>query len=155
MPLCSVTAMGDLAGDTPNAAGCDGAGGTRAGVARLSSGAKTHTTGGGMEQGTAVFEVLGRFFISFSAVRGQGRAFDYWRPPLASATSVAAGLEPAHYHPRQGPVDMGIIAFCSKDIKSPWNRQRGVNYIFPGKTGISAEELKGKRWRQRAGGEWG
>lgn len=70
-----------------------------AGVGPLSPGAKIRTTGGGVEQETAVFEVIRSFFISFSAVRGQGRAFDYSRPLLASATSVAAGLEPAHYHP--------------------------------------------------------
>lgn len=121
----------------------------------MAPGAKTHTTGGGVEQGMRVFEVLWRFSISFSAIRGRGGAFDYPRPLLASATSVAAGLGPAHYHPHQGPVDMSIIAFCSKDIKSPRNRQRGVNCIFPRKTGSSAEELKGKLCPQGAGGEWG
>lgn len=51
--------------------------GPGAGVGPLSAGATTYAMGGGMEQGTAMIEVLWRFFISFFAIRGRGRAFDY------------------------------------------------------------------------------
>lgn len=50
---------------------------------------------------------------------------------------------------------MRIIAFYSKDVKSPRKRQKSVNYIFPGKTRNPAEELKRKCCTQEAGGEWG
>lgn len=46
---------------------------------------------------------------------------------------------------------MRIIAFCSKDIKSPWKRKRGVNYIFPRKNRNPAEELKRKHCPWEAG----